>query len=126
MEALTIDLSIDTARHCESSADEIAKTPTLQSDFYVFSLLEHKDMVTLDSKGLDKSEFYVSTLTNNNYKRRESSININSLQKLVATILYYRTGQTIIENREASDGQKNPKNSLQQAGLPAIILAGAE
>lgn len=91
-----IRFSIKAVRSWDSSTNVISTTPQRHSDIYVFCLLKHKDQATIDPLNLDQWEFYVvPTDTINNYKRSESSITLNSLQKLTDAVSYEKLKEVI-------------------------------
>lgn len=91
-----ISFSIKAKRNYDSSTNLLSLTPQRLSDVYVFCLLHHKDQATIDPLNLDQWEFYVvSTDTINNYKRSDSSITLNSLQKLTKAVSYDQLGKSI-------------------------------
>lgn len=68
------------------------------SDVYVFCLLKHKDQNTIDPLRLEQWEFYVvPTNTINRYERSQSSITLNSLQKLTDAACYSELKSKIYE-----------------------------
>lgn len=98
-----ISFSIKAKRNWDSTTNVLSKFPERLSDIYVFCLIHHKDQATIDPLNLDQWEFYVvSTNTINNYKRSDSSITLNSLQKITQAVSYDQLRQTII------DHYKNP------------------
>ena len=96
-----ISFSIKAARYWDRSTNIQDPTPSRPSDFYVFCLLKHQDQPTLDPMNLDQWEFYVvSTLEISNYKRSQSSITLNSLQKITQSVKYSELQQAIIDRSQ--------------------------
>jgi len=96
-----ISFSIRAARNWNSITNDMAETPSRQSDVYVFCLLKHKDQTTLNPLNLEQWDFFVlSTLEINNYKRSNSSITLNSLQKLTKSVTYGNLRNAIISEYE--------------------------
>ena len=92
-----ISFSIRAARSWNSITNEMAETPSRESDVYVFCLLKHKDQATLNPLNLEQWDFFVlSTLEINNYKRSNSSITLNSLRKLTENVSYDNLRDAII------------------------------
>ena len=93
-----ISFSIRAARYWNSDTNEMAETPSRSSDIYVFCLLKHKEQATLNPMNLEQWEFYVlPTVEINNYKRSNSSITLNSLEKLTHGVSYCNLREKIIE-----------------------------
>ena len=96
-----ISFSIKAARYWDRSTNIQDPTPSSPSDFYVFCLLKHQDQPTLDPMNLDQWEFYVvSTFEIGNYKRSQSSITLNSLQKITQSVKYSELQQAIIDRSQ--------------------------
>lgn len=88
-----ISFSIKLANHNLSTNNVIPKRP---ANLYVFCLLKHKDQATIDPLKLEQWEFYIlPTYKLDNYKRSQSSITLNSLQKLTPAITYNELSATI-------------------------------
>ena len=93
-----VSFSIRAARYWNSSTNEMAEMPSRASDVYVFCLLKHKDQATLNPMKLEQWEFYVlPTVEINNYKRSDSSITLNSLEKLTHGVSYSELRDMIID-----------------------------
>ena len=93
-----INFSIKAARYWDSLTNTQAATPARHADVYIFCLLKHKDQYSLDPMNLDQWEFYVvATSTINNYKRSQTSITLQSLDKLTTPVTYDKLGLTIID-----------------------------
>ena len=59
--------------------------------------VKHKEQSTLNPLNLEQWEFYViPTVELNDYKRSQSSITLNSLQKLTSGVAYSNLRNTII------------------------------
>lgn len=83
-----ISFSIKPARYWDAETSIISE-PKRHADIYVFCLLKHKDQSTIDPLKLEQWEFYVvPTITLNNYERSQSSITLNSLNKLKKPVNY--------------------------------------
>ena len=93
-----ISFSIRAARYWNSSTNEISEMSSRASDVYVFCLLKHKEQATLNPMNLEQWEFYVlPTIEINNYKRSNSSITLNSLEKLTHGVSYVNLRDRIID-----------------------------
>ncbi|MEQ1733687.1 MAG: hypothetical protein ABL940_08440 [Bacteroidia bacterium] len=90
-----ISFSIKLASHNLSTNNAI---PKRHADLYVFCLLKHKDQATIDPLKLEQWEFYIlPTYELDNYKRSQSSITLNSLQKLTSAVTYNELSASINE-----------------------------
>jgi hypothetical protein len=88
-----ISFSIKLASHNLTTNNAI---PIRHADLYVFCLLKHKDQTTINPLQLEQWAFYVlPTYKLDNYKRSQSSITLNSLQKLTPAISYNELSATI-------------------------------
>lgn len=79
----TISFSIKPTKYWDAETNIYRDEPKRHADVYVFCLLKHKDKNTIDPLKLEQWDFYV--LPNyrlDNYQRSQSSITINSLEKL--------------------------------------------
>jgi hypothetical protein len=84
-----ISFSIKPTKHWESETSIYRGEPKRHSDLYVFCLLKHKDQETIDPLKMEQWEFYVlPTYRLDNYKRSQTSITLNSLQKLIVPVKY--------------------------------------
>ncbi len=84
-----ISFSIKPAKHWEADTGIYRGEPKRHSDLYVFCLLKHKDQKTIDPMKMEQWDFYVlPTYRLDNYQRSQTSITINSLQKMTAPIEY--------------------------------------
>lgn len=84
-----ISFSIKKAKYWDSSNGLLAKESKRHADLYVFCLLKIKDQKIIDPLRLEQWEFYVlPTYKLDNYTRSQTSITINSLQKLAEATSY--------------------------------------
>lgn len=59
------------------------------ADLYVFCVLKHKDQSSIDPLKMEQWDFYIlPTYRLDNYERSQSSITLNSLQKLTDPVSY--------------------------------------
>ncbi|HQG07865.1 hypothetical protein [Seramator thermalis] len=79
----TISFSIKPTKYWDAETNIYRDEPKRHADVYVFCLLKHKDKNTIDPLKLEQWDFYVlPTYRLDNYQRSQSSITINSLEKL--------------------------------------------
>ncbi len=79
----TISFSIKPARHWETGTKRYRGNPKRHAEVYVFCHLKHKDQNTIDPLKMEQWDFYIlPTYRIDNYERSQSSITLNSLQKL--------------------------------------------
>lgn len=84
-----ISFSIKKAKHWDANTGMSRGEAKRHADLYVFCLLKTKEQAIIDPLKLEQWEFYVlPTYKLDNYERSQSSITINSLQKLVMPIVY--------------------------------------
>lgn len=63
--------------------------PKRYADLYVFCVLKHRDQSTIDPLKMEQWDFYVlPTYRLDNYERSQSSITLNSLEKLTEPVSY--------------------------------------
>ncbi len=63
--------------------------PKRHADLYVFCVLKHKDQSTIDPLKMEQWDFYIlPTYRLDNYERSQSSITLNSLQRLTDPVSY--------------------------------------
>lgn len=99
--------SIKPARHWDDKLSIQRGKAKRHADIYVFCLLKHQEQSTIDPLCMEQWEFYVlPTFKLDNYKRSQSSITLNSLEKLTRK-LRYRELQNEMDN--AYSEQKNNK-----------------
>jgi len=79
----TISFSIKPTKYWDAETNIYRDEPKRHADVYVFCLLKHKDKNTIDPLKMEQWDFYVlPTYRLDNYQRSQSSITINSLEKL--------------------------------------------
>ncbi|MDN5296648.1 MAG: hypothetical protein PWQ71_754 [Bacteroidota bacterium] len=79
----TISFSIKPTKYWDAETNIYRNEPKRHADVYVFCLLKHKDKNTIDPLKMEQWDFYVlPTYRLDNYQRSQSSITINSLEKL--------------------------------------------
>lgn len=84
-----ISFSIKKAKHWDSINGMTNKEAKRHADLYVFCLLKVKDQNIIDPLKLEQWDFFVlPTFKLDNYTRSETSITLNSLQKLTEAIDY--------------------------------------
>lgn len=84
-----ISFSIKKAKHWSSKNGMSREEAKRHADLYVFCLLKTKDQKIIDPLKLEQWEFYIlPTHKLDNYTRSQTSITINSLQKLAKTVHY--------------------------------------
>lgn len=85
----TISFSIKPSRYWDAETNIYLEEPKRHADVYVFCLLKHKDKNTIDPLKMEQWDFYVlPTYRLDNYLRSQSSITINSLEKLTNSKKY--------------------------------------
>jgi len=84
-----IKFSIKPAFSWNAETNETSEIKSRPSNVYVFCLLKHKDKKTVNPLILDQWDFYViSTKKINEIFGNQSSIQLNSLQKIIKSISY--------------------------------------
>jgi hypothetical protein len=79
----TISFSIKPTKYWDAETNIYRNEPKRHADVYVFCLLKHKDKNTINPLKMEQWDFYVlPTYRLDNYQRSQSSITINSLEKL--------------------------------------------
>jgi len=80
-----ISFSIKASRHREGNSKTSKEVIKRHADVYVFCHLKHRDKTTIDPLKMEQWDFYVlPTCQLDDYERSQSSITLNSLQKLTA------------------------------------------
>lgn len=106
----TISFSIKPAKYWDSEINMQRGETKRHADIYVFCLLKHKDQNTIDPLKMEQWDFYIlPTYRLDNYERSQSSITINSLQKLTDPKKYAELNFEIIN---AYEEQKNYKTRV--------------
>lgn len=106
----TISFSIKPARYWDSETNMQRGEAKRHADIYVFCHLKHKDQNTIDPLKMEQWDFYIlPTYRLDNYTRSQSSITINSLQKLIEPRKYTELNFEIIK---AYEEQKNYTHAL--------------
>lgn len=92
-----ISFSIRKARYWDPNAGMSEDEAKRHADLYVFCLLKIKDQKMIDPLKLEQWEFYVlPTYKLDNYTRSQTSITLNSLQRLTESVNYDKL-KSIIE-----------------------------
>ncbi len=85
----SIQFSIKPARYWDPDTNKISNEKERYADVYVFCLLKEKDKTKVDPLNMDQWEFYVLSVDQiNSYRRSQTSITLNSLQKLTKPVDY--------------------------------------
>ena len=101
----SISFSIKPARYWDSETNMQRGEAKRQADIYVFCHLKHKDQNTIDPLKMEQWDFYIlPTYQLDSYERSQSSITLNSLQKLTDPRKYTELKFEIIK---AYEDQKN-------------------
>ncbi|MGV8139233.1 MAG: hypothetical protein AB2L20_28910 [Mangrovibacterium sp.] len=107
----TIAFSIKPARYWDAETNLLHREAKRHADVYVFCILKNKDQSTIDPLKMEQWSFYVlPTHRLDNYKRSQSSITINSLEKLTGPVTYSDLKGEIAK---AYSEQKEFNNELQ-------------
>ncbi|WP_372949975.1 hypothetical protein [Mariniphaga sp.] len=79
----TISFSIKPTRYWDAETNMQLGEPKRHADLYVFCHLKHKDQCIIDPLKMEQWDFFIlPTYRLNNYERSQSSISINSLNKM--------------------------------------------
>lgn len=85
----SISFSIKPARYWDSETNKQSTIAKRHADVYVMCLLKHKDQSTINPLDLSQWTFYIlSTYELDNYERSQSSITLNSLERLTNPVGY--------------------------------------
>lgn len=107
-----ISFSIKKAKYWDANVGMLRDEAKRHADLYVFCLLKIRDQKMIDPLKLEQWEFYVlPTYKLDNYTRSQTSIMLNSLQKLTGCVNYDKL-KSIIEKcyAEQCEYQKSVSN----------------
>jgi len=111
----TISFSIKPSMYWDAKDGDFRGDSKRHADLYVFCLLKHKEQETINPLKLEQWEFFVlPTYKLDNYTRSQSSITLNSLQKLTHGISYNELNAKIYK------AYKEQNENINKKGLEII------